>query len=58
MKLKKLNAAVLAGLAGYSLSMVATSTVLAEEAAEENVEKLPLSVPVVPLVQSPVRRYP
>ena len=41
MKLKKLNAAVLAGLAGYSLSMVATSSAIAEEeAAEENVEKI------------------
>ena len=41
MKLKKLNAAILAGLAGYSLSMtVATSALAEEEAAEENVEKI------------------
>ena len=41
MKLKKLNAAILAGLAGYSLSMTVATTALAEEeAAEENVEKI------------------
>lgn len=41
MKLKKLNAAILAGLAGYSLSMtVATTAFAEEEAAEENVEKI------------------
>lgn len=40
MKLKKLNAAILAGLAGYSLSMTAATSVFAEEAAEENVEKI------------------
>ena len=41
MKLKKLNAAILAGLAGYSLSMtIATNALAEEEAAEENVEKI------------------
>ncbi|MCP9476535.1 TonB-dependent receptor [Marisediminitalea aggregata] len=40
MKLNKLNAAVLAGLAGYSLSMTVATSAMAEEAAEENVEKI------------------
>lgn len=40
MKLKKLNAAVLAGLAGYSLSMAVATNAMAEEAAEEDVEKI------------------
>lgn len=40
MKLNKLNAAVLAGLAGYSLSMTVATSAFAEEAAEENVEKI------------------
>ncbi|WP_181405246.1 TonB-dependent siderophore receptor [Aestuariibacter sp. GS-14] len=40
MKLNKLHAAVLAGLAGYSLSMTVATSALAEEAAEENVEKI------------------
>ncbi|MDC8832420.1 TonB-dependent receptor plug domain-containing protein [Alteromonas gilva] len=40
MKLKKLNAAILAGLAGYSLSMTVATNVMAEEAAEEDVEKI------------------
>lgn len=39
MKLKKLNAAILAGLAGYSLSMSVATTATAEEAADD-VEKI------------------
>lgn len=41
MKLKKLNAAILTGLAGYTLSMVGATHAMAQEAeAEESVEKI------------------
>jgi iron complex outermembrane receptor protein len=39
MKLKRINAAVLAGLAGYALTIPIVSSAIAEE-AEENVEKI------------------